>query len=238
MLIDLHAHTSGISRCCRIPAPEVLRRAKENGIDGIVLTNHYQKCYVENDDALAFAKKYIAEYEYTRQCGTECGYPVLFGIEVSTEPYPNVHILIYGVHPDFCLAYPDMYEYDLETLCRIVHENGGTLIQAHPFRNGTHVLDTRYLDGVEINCHPLYQTSCADQVTAAAKESGLILTCGGDYHADTYRPRCGVEIPDAYADTIAIGTYLRTTDTIRLRVQEPNTESYYETDYIRTNPQK
>ena len=46
MLIDLHAHTSGISRCCRIPAPEVLRRAKEVGLCGIVLTNHYTKSYL------------------------------------------------------------------------------------------------------------------------------------------------------------------------------------------------
>ena len=62
MLIDLHAHTSGISKCCRIPAPEVLRIAKENGIDGIVLANHYQKSYVKDMTVADFASKYIEEY--------------------------------------------------------------------------------------------------------------------------------------------------------------------------------
>ena len=48
MLIDLHAHTSGISRCCRIPIPEVLRQTLDNGMDGIVLTDHYQKSYKQS----------------------------------------------------------------------------------------------------------------------------------------------------------------------------------------------
>jgi histidinol phosphatase-like PHP family hydrolase len=43
MLIDMHAHSSGISTCCQIPYDKVIDTAKENGMDGIVLTNHYQK---------------------------------------------------------------------------------------------------------------------------------------------------------------------------------------------------
>ena len=31
----------------------------DNGMNGIILTNHYDKNYVENDDSLAFAKKYV-----------------------------------------------------------------------------------------------------------------------------------------------------------------------------------
>ena len=56
MLIDMHAHTSGISTCCRIPAPDVIKAALDAGLDGIVLTNHYQRSYVKDGDAAAFAK--------------------------------------------------------------------------------------------------------------------------------------------------------------------------------------
>ena len=38
MLLDLHAHSSGISRCCKIPAPTVLEVSRDLGLDGIVLT--------------------------------------------------------------------------------------------------------------------------------------------------------------------------------------------------------
>lgn len=34
MLIDLHAHSSGIGKCCGIPFEEVLKRALAVGIDG------------------------------------------------------------------------------------------------------------------------------------------------------------------------------------------------------------
>ena len=37
MLIDLHAHSSGISKCCRIDAEEVVREAVRIGLDGICL---------------------------------------------------------------------------------------------------------------------------------------------------------------------------------------------------------
>ena len=33
MLIDMHAHTSGISRCCKRPAEEIVEIAKAAGIE-------------------------------------------------------------------------------------------------------------------------------------------------------------------------------------------------------------
>lgn len=233
MLIDLHAHSSGISKCCRIDAPEVLRRAKEVGLDGIVLTNHYQKSYVTDGDVAGFVKSYIDEYHYAKACGEQAGCRVFFGIEVTAERYPNVHLLIYGVDEAFLKTYPTLYDYSLEELYRIVQENDGTLIQAHPFRNGTHVLDVQCLDGIEINCHPLYKVSHSEELTRIAKESGLILTCGGDFHADTYRPHCGTYLPEDIADEPALGAYLRTTDRIELRIHEPNAETWNDVAFSR-----
>ena len=81
MLIDLHAHSSGISRCCQIPAPEVLKVAKEIGLDGIVLTNHYQKVYIpDGGDCAAFAERYLEEYKMAARAGEEIGCKVFFGI--------------------------------------------------------------------------------------------------------------------------------------------------------------
>ncbi len=48
MLLELHAHTSGISTCCRAPAPDIVAVAKDIGLDGIVLTNHYDKRFVKH----------------------------------------------------------------------------------------------------------------------------------------------------------------------------------------------
>ena len=87
MLIDLHAHTSGISKCCKIDAPGMVRVAKDAGLDGVVLCNHYDAGYVKNGDTVAFARRYVEEYEYARACGEEIGCSVLFGIELMMNAW-------------------------------------------------------------------------------------------------------------------------------------------------------
>ena len=223
MLIDLHAHSSGISRCCRIPYEEVLRRAQDHGMDGIVLTNHYQKGYVQGDlDALV--EKYIGEFHKTEAYGKQIGRRVFFGIEVTMELDPRVHMLVYGVEPDFLREHPTVFDYTHEQLHAAVKSWGGVLVQAHPFRNGATVWDTAFLDGIEINCHPLYGNSYSKEMIEIARDRGLTVTCGGDYHADTYRPRCGMFLPEGIRDHHDLGAYLLSGTEKELCVQEPNTD--------------
>lgn len=54
MLIDSHAHSSGISKCCRITFEEVLNQAIAVGIDGVVLYNHYQKSYISDNNVFEY----------------------------------------------------------------------------------------------------------------------------------------------------------------------------------------
>ena len=79
MLIDLHTHSSGISHCCRIPYDEVIRTAKEAGLGGIVLTNHYPNYYVTDGDYAAFARRYTEEFRLTKAYGDSVGMKVFFG---------------------------------------------------------------------------------------------------------------------------------------------------------------
>jgi histidinol phosphatase-like PHP family hydrolase len=43
MLIDLHAHSKGISKCSRIDGIDNIELAKSIGLDGFILTNHNHK---------------------------------------------------------------------------------------------------------------------------------------------------------------------------------------------------
>ncbi|MBE6605358.1 MAG: hypothetical protein E7639_06635 [Ruminococcaceae bacterium] len=235
MLIDMHAHTRGISRCCRIYAPEMLRAAKEAGLDGVVLTNHYQKDYVGEGGPNEFAAAYVAEYRQTAAKGAEMGILVFCGIELTMAQHRNVHVLIYGVGEDFVLRYPTVYDLTLEELKDLVDKEGGVLVQAHPLRyDKNDLLDNRYLTGVEISCHPLYDATYLDELSAVARQTGLILTCGGDYHADTRRPRCGMYLPDSIMDSTAIGAYLKAAAEVRLLVDEINDEPPFEVVYLRS----
>lgn len=233
MLIDMHAHSSGISTCCRIPAPEVIDAAAAAGIQGIILTNHYNKSYVTDGDFNGFARRYVEEYRFAKAHGDEKGFPVLFGVEVQMELHDRVHMLVYGVEPQFVLKHPSLFDYSQEELYRLVKAEGGAMVQAHPLRRGKNVLlDPAYLDGVEINSHPLYDGSHLDELRAFATEHGLILTSGGDYHADTHRPCCGAVLPDGIKTT-DVGAYLLKVESIELCYQEPHERTCRRTVFSR-----
>ena len=226
MLIDLHAHTSNISRCCQIDAVGMLDTAKKIGLDGVALTNHYQKSYLDGGTAEDFAKKYVDEFYYTRECGEKIGMRVFFGIEVTSVPNNKTHILIYGVEPEFVLDHPKIFDYTLKELYEAVKSVGGIIVQPHPYRNGGKLLDVQYLDGVEINCHPLYKKSDSEAMINIAAENRLALTCGGDYHNDTYRCKCGMYLPYDICDGVALGKYIAEADKIKLCIHEPYGDMY------------
>lgn len=224
MLIDLHAHTSGISPCCRIDYEKVIDTAIEKGIDGIVLTNHYQKSYMGEISETEFIKNYIREYELTRKAAEKKNFRVFFGVEVTMEKYPNVHMLIFGVEPSFLEENEGICDLTQEELYSLVKTYDGILVQAHPFRNGCTVLDTKFLDGVEINCHPLYKNSYREELISIAIENNLRITSGGDFHADTYRPKCGMYMPDDIRGEKALKNYICTAEKITICHHEPDAE--------------
>ena len=113
---DLHCHTSGISRCCRLNSEEILSKAKEVGYDGIVLTNHYTQGYLDGRDYSVFAEEYIAEYEKAKAQGEKIGVEVIFGVELTYEISPKIHILLYGATPDFIRQNREMYLLDSRAL--------------------------------------------------------------------------------------------------------------------------
>lgn len=236
MLIDLHAHSSGISKCCRIPYDAVIRTALEVGLDGIVLTNHYQKNYVTDGDYTAFARRYTQEFRLAKAYGDRVGCKVFFGAEVTMEQHGNAHILLYGIDEGFLEAHPTLFDLTQETLYRLVKSECSTpvaVVQAHPYRKQKHLLDPRFLDGVEVNCHPLYGKSDFTDMVEIAKGNNLLLTSGGDYHADTYRPKCGTHLPDALQSGTDIGRYLLSANELTLCIHEPNTETPFDYTYSR-----
>ncbi len=219
MLIDLHAHSSGISKCCKATARQALEEAKRIGLDGIVLTNHYQKNYIRDDDVLDLVHRYMEEIRHTMKLGEEMGMKVFWGIEV-TPLKGNCHIAIYGVGEDFLEKYPELFVMTQEELWNAAKSDNGVVIHAHPFRHGGTPLDPRWLDGVEINCHPKYETTAKEELCTFARQHGLIVTCGGDYHADTHRPVCGTYLPDSIADSRALGRYLAEAERTEMLVHE------------------
>ncbi|MBQ7846776.1 MAG: hypothetical protein IJ344_00695 [Clostridia bacterium] len=205
-LYDFHTHTSGISRCSRLTSAQLARAIKDEGIDGMVLTNHYAAYHM----TLPFGEwmlKYEEEYRKTAMEAEKMGLHCFFGIEVTIA---RQDFLIYGLSPSVLYeSERPLFEYTLKELSDFVHERGGLLIHAHPFRNGGVAADPNLLDGYEVNCHPLYGDNNSAQVHALCQKEGKLITCGSDYHGDVYKAHCGVYLPDEVQSEEALGAYLK-----------------------------
>jgi hypothetical protein len=152
------------------------------------------------------------------------------------EKDPNVHVLVYGVEDSFVYEHAEMYRYTQKELWDAVKAAGGALVQAHPYRREVNrLLDTAMLDGVEVNCHPLYKYTHRDEMAEIAVKNNLALTCGGDYHGGSVRVRCGMYLPDDIKDTYDIAKYLETTDSVRLCVQDVGEDTPHDVVFERNN---
>lgn len=107
--VDLHTHTRFGSNCSYMEPAQLVQRAKEVGLDAVCITEHNAAW---EEDAI-------------RALSEQSGFCVLGGVEVSTE---LGDVLVFGVRA-LLLAGSR-----IEDLRRLVDEEGGLMIAAHPFR--------------------------------------------------------------------------------------------------------
>lgn len=206
-LADAHIHTSGISLCSRVSPKRLIEICRIEGLGGILLCNHYKSAHVRGDFS-DWRKRYAEEFYITKRYGDEAGINVIFGVEVTLDEDRARDYVLYGLSPEDILEADPLFRLSLRELSSYTHEKGGLLCHAHPFR-GTTPAPAEFLDFTEINCHPLYRTCAEEGVRAFADTGGLGITCGSDYHGDTYKPHCGVYLPQSVTDSASFAAFLK-----------------------------
>lgn len=109
MIIDIHTHSMPWSEDSTMSPDQLIRRAKEVGLDGICLTEH----------------DWFRSREEVERLGREHDFLVLPGVELNTE---EGHFLVFGL---------DKYVFGMHRASftrRLVEEVGGVMILAHPYR--------------------------------------------------------------------------------------------------------
>lgn len=114
MKFDLHIHTNRHSPDSSIDPLHLIRRARQVGLDGIVITEH---------DWL------WTEGELAELRAAQPDLVILAGIEVSAQ---DGHLLVYGVTDPF--AFPRHIPW--ADACLEAHRQGGVAVAAHPYRWG------------------------------------------------------------------------------------------------------
>ncbi|MCM1190092.1 MAG: histidinol-phosphatase [bacterium] len=192
---ETHMHTSEASACGACSGAEMARAYAEAGYTGIIVTDHFFYGNTAVDRSLPWSEwvdRYCLGYEHAKEEGEKLGLQVFFGWESC---YRGTEFLVYGLDRQWLLQHPEIRDATVEEQFKLVHEGGGIVVQAHPYREASYISEIRlfpqYSDAVEgINAshsslvkgagrHPEFN----ERAIAYAEEHGLPLTAGSDQHS-------------------------------------------------------
>lgn len=183
---DLHAHTSQTSNCSHVTGEELANLYKKLGYDGFCITDHFNGSTTIPDGVSwrervnLFCKGYEAAFEE----GKKLGIKVFFGWEHSI--YDGTDFVVLGLDKEWLLQHEEIIDLEFKDYSKLIHESGGILFQAHPFREDYYIkyitLAPRDVDAVEVynaNRKPEHN----ERALWYAKSYQLPQVAGSDIHS-------------------------------------------------------
>ena len=175
MFIDLHMHEKRYSLDSTLALEEIVEIAKKRGLDAICITDH---------DSMGLR-------EYAEEYSKKTGFPIFVGIEYFSL---QGDILAFGIdhYPEDRISAQEFIDY--------VHEQGGVVVSAHPFRHNRRGLEgyldiLKGVDAIEI----LNGSTLPDAAMVAvqyARKYGFAITGGSDCHYPDKVGICATYFPN------------------------------------------
>ncbi|MCR5151346.1 MAG: PHP domain-containing protein [Clostridiales bacterium] len=201
-LYDLHVHTSESSFCGEVSAENVVKRYKNLGYNGIIITDHFNKYTLNRynmPDRKSERERWLLGFRTAKKFETE-DFRILLGMELRAAENDNDY-LVYGFDESF------VFDYDINSLVRIedfiptARENGLAVFQAHPFRNNMTVVKPGLLDGIEVYNGHMNHDSRNDIAWRWSEKFSLKRISGSDFHGNTKGTPGGVRFNHNPADS-------------------------------------
>ena len=192
-LYETHLHTKESSACGVSGGREYVKRYLDLGYTGIIITDHFVGGNCAVNPNLSWEKwvhRFCRGYEDAREEGARRGLDVFFGWE---ETFDGDDYLIYGLDKEWLLEHPESVHWTRKQQFDEVKRYGGCVVQAHPFRQQSHIhcihLSTGCVDAVEAANAGNESPSCDALAWLYAKKLKLPVTAGSDIHsASDLRP--------------------------------------------------
>lgn len=201
-LYETHCHTCWGSGC-GVSTPQEMASAYYNaGYAGMIFTDHFLRGNSAVPREWPWKEKmerYYSVYLAAKEWAEGKDFDVLFGIEHAYGH--GKEVLTYGIDLEFLLRHPDIDRLPLSEYSRLVHEWGGFISMAHPYRDRDYIdmsvgPEPEYLDALEVyNFHNHPEEN--EQAVELARKTGLPGTSGGDVHIYTDQgiTRAGIALP-------------------------------------------
>lgn len=186
---ELHCHTAQTSPCAAIDAKDVVEFYKSIGYSGMVITDHYSFRTFGTESSFkkqVDVERFLDGYRTALAAAGE-NFTVLLGMEIRFFATTN-DFLVYGIDEDFvCKSGNLLFKYP-RRFYETVKQNGGIVIQAHPFRKYVHRANPKYLDGCEIFNAKDRKKDYNQKAELWAREQDFrILTGGADFHRESQK---------------------------------------------------
>lgn len=205
---ELHLHTPEVSVCCDCPAEKIAERYAAAGYRTVTVTDHFTPALLQREGAWSNTVEWFLSGFYKLKELLYGRVSVLLGFELRFEGYANDY-LVYGLGESFLRGARDLPRLSRRAACEMIHEAGGMIYAAHPFRNGMTVLDPEGLDGIEIfNAHN-HHDSRNELAYAFARRHGLPGIAGSDFHHEWNAPSAGIMTADPIETDSDLLTALR-----------------------------
>ncbi len=204
--IELHAHTNPVSGCSEMPPAEMVKRCKDAGAHGVVVTNHACPWARDERDHDQWVSYYLNDFHEATEAGKNLGIQVFLGMEIRFPETPNDY-LVYGVDETMVDRAYDYLNKSLHDFYTDFHGDNCLILQAHPFRNGMERIDPADVDGYEVfNFHPGHNSRVSVAADYYATHGG-VATGGTDFHHRGHEGQvfaCFKELPRTNNDLVRL----------------------------------
>ncbi|MCM1166302.1 MAG: PHP domain-containing protein [Lachnospiraceae bacterium] len=197
-----HLHTSEGSGCASTCGADMAKAHKEAGYDGIFITDHFFNGNSAVPRDLPWEDRielYCKGYEHALEAGSELGLQVFFGVEFTVQ---GADFLLYGIDKKWLLEHEFYLTVgDERALFRLVHDDGGFIVHAHPFRDYPYIphisLYPHDVDAVEwINASHGKDSEFNKNAKLYAEMYMLPVTGGSDTHSADRMFGGGILVPE------------------------------------------
>lgn len=197
---ELHCHMN-FSGCSDVNAADMVEKYALAGYDTVVITNHFNPGHLSREGS--FEKLVRGTFDAIEEVKAAAGdrLRILTGMELTLRCMPN-DFLLYGIDEKFISTVgEEIFDLRPWQVRDRVHEVGGIIIQAHPFRFGQTVVNPDEVDGIEIFNGHSGQRSHNEVAKHWAlywmehhrRDGSYILTAGSDHHHTWQQPTAGIE---------------------------------------------
>ncbi|MDC7294082.1 PHP domain-containing protein [Butyrivibrio sp. DSM 10294] len=195
---ETHLHTVEASKCGKTPGKDYIDYMIDLGYSGMIVTDHFftgNSCVPADLPWSERVEMYCSGYEHALEAAKGRDFTVMFGIEYN---FQGDEYLLYGIDKEWLLAHPEIMERDRCLVRDLVHEAGGIMVQAHPYRERDYLsaihLMPSVCDGIECYnaANPDYQNALGYHF---GKEHDFLMTGGSDIHLLGQKDMGGTSFP-------------------------------------------